>query len=39
MDDPTVDDAVADPDDLPLEADPADVSEQRLIVPEVIDEP
>lgn len=38
-DDPTVDDAVADPDDLPLEADPADVAEQRLIVPEVIDEP
>lgn len=37
--DPTVDEAVEDPGELPLEADPVDVSEQRLIVPEVIDEP
>lgn len=31
-------DTVADPDGLPLEADPADVAEQREIVPEYDDE-
>lgn len=37
-DDPAVD-ATADPDGLPAEADPADVAEQRMIVPQDIDEP
>jgi hypothetical protein len=33
------DDAVEDPSELPLEADPADVAEQRQVVPEYDDEP
>jgi hypothetical protein len=33
------DDSVEDPSELPLEADPADVAEQREVVPEYDDEP
>jgi hypothetical protein len=31
---PEDDDTVTDPDELPVEADPADVAEQRTVVPE-----
>jgi hypothetical protein len=33
------DDPVEDPSGLPLEADPADVAEQRQVIPEYDDEP
>lgn len=38
-DEPAIDGPPTDPDGLPAEADPADVADQRTIVPQDMDEP